>query len=611
MNRPSRTDEPYEGEGYNQSPNPLSNDLTTNEDLNGLVNTRELEPGRNGQPLPEGGTGLPDAEVSNPDEDKSNKVSDTAAQAASTKTVLLGQPGGEEVQATTLPTLHSQYLPSRNEVATAGNVRIPVFERVKNAVVKFGSFVGPGFMIAVAYSNKTPEPLLDPGNYATDVAAGASYRFRLLFVVLLANLFAIFLQCLCIKLGTVTGLNLAEACRAFLPRWLNYILYIFAEVAIIATDIAEVIGFAIGLNLLVPAVPLVAGCAISILDVMIILVFYRPHGSMRGLRIFEYFIIGLVLGVVVCFCIQLSLIRETPVGEVFQGYLPSHAVVESQGLYQACGILGATVMPHSLYLGSGIVQARLREYDEKHNLMPPEMEEDVAEDGVEKSYYVPSAKAIKHSLKTSSAELSISLFTFALFVNSAILIVAGVSLYGNADAADADIFSIHQLLTDSISKAAGTVFALALLLSGVSAGIVCTIAGQMVSEGAVNWKMRPWLRRLVTRSISVTPSIVIAGAVGRKGVSDALNASQVVLSVVLPFVTAPLIYFTCRNKYMTVRDGGARFRGGSDSEATGPNGGEGLVKMANSWYTIVLAVIVWIIMAAMNVANLVLLGKGE
>ncbi|KAK1977320.1 metal ion transporter metal ion transporter [Colletotrichum cereale] len=590
MNRPSRTDEPYEGEGYNQSPNPLSNDLTTNQDLNGTVNARVLEPGEDGKAQP----GAADVAILRPDDIwGKDGVSLGAGDASPAKSVGLGHPGGEEAMVALLPTLHSRRSPhgDRDE----SRVQPSIFGRVKSAVIKFGSFIGPGFMISVAY--------IDPGNYSTGVAAGATYRFRLLFVVLLSNLFAIFLQSLCTKLGTVTGLNLAEACRAFLPRWLNYVLYALAEIAIIATDIAEVIGFAIGLNLLIPAIPLVAGCAISILDVMIILIFYRPHGSMKGLRMFEFFVIGLVLAVVVCFCIQLSLIKETPVGEVFQGYLPSHAVVEPQGLYQACGILGATVMPHSLYLGSGIVQARLREYDTKHDLLPSETGE--VGDSVDKGYYVPSAKAIKHCLTTSIAELGFSLFTFALFVNSAIVIVAGASIYGNKDAADADIFSIHQLLTDSISKGAGTVFALALLLSGVSAGIVCTIAGQMVSEGALKWKMRPWLRRLVTRSISVTPSIVIAGAIGREGVSDALNASQVVLSVVLPFITAPLIYFTCRNKYMTVRDGAARFRNQSDEETT--ENLDGLVKMANSWYTAIFAVLVWVIIAAMNVANLVLL----
>ncbi|KAF5676670.1 manganese transporter [Fusarium circinatum] len=480
------------------------------------------------------------------------------------------------------------------------------FQRCKKTLIKFLSFIGPGFIIAVAY--------IDPGNYSTDIAAGASYRFKLLFIVLLSNLFAIFLQSLAIKLGTVSGLNLAEACRAFLPRWLNIVLYIFAEIAIIATDIAEVIGFAIALNLLFPKVPLVAGCAISIADVMVILLFYSPDKSMRGLRVFEYFILCLVMGVVICFCIQLSLIQNTSVGEVFKGYLPSKSIVEQQGLYQACGILGATVMPHSLYLGSGIVQPRLREYDVKRGLVPPRPSQSSTSGNQvsEKTYYIPSLEAIQSSLKTSIAELAIALFTFALFVNSAILIVAGASLYQNPDAVDADIFSIHDLLASSISPAAGILFALALLLSGITAGIVCTIAGQMVSEGALNVKMRPWLRRLMTRSISITPSIIIAGAVGRSGLNAALNGSQVALSIVLPFVTAPLIYFTSRNKFMTVRSGPARLQvEGQPALMTGQRNDGDDVKMRNAWYTTCIAVAIWLIIAIMNVANLVLLGKGQ
>ncbi len=217
--------------------------------------------------------------------------------------------------------------------------------------------------------------------------------------------------------------------------------------------------------------------------------------------------------------------------------------------------------------------------------------------------------------------LALSLFTFALFVNSAILIVAGASLYNNPDAVgEEDIFAIHDLLSRSISPAAGTIFALALLLSGISAGIVCTIAGQMVSEGALNWKMKPWLRRLATRSISITPSIIIAGAVGKSGLNAALTASQVVLSSVLPFITAPLIYFTCMNKYMTVQPGSARFHVEDDEETTlfarrkgGMFGGGrgGGIKMANSWWLAIIAGLVWLLIAVMNVANLVLLGLGQ
>lgn len=195
--------------------------------------------------------------------------------------------------------------------------------KLSSIIWKYIKFIGPGFMVAVAY--------IDPGNYATDAAAGATYRFKLLFMVLLSNIFAVFLQALCIKMSTVTGLNLAEMNRVHCPRWLNYVLYFFGEAAVIATDIAEVIGFAIALNLLAPKLPLVAGCAISIADTLLILIFYRPEGSMKALRVFEGFVILLVLGVTVCFCYQLSLIDNATVGEVFKGYLPSSALVQSEG----------------------------------------------------------------------------------------------------------------------------------------------------------------------------------------------------------------------------------------------------------------------------------------
>jgi metal iron transporter len=286
-------------------------------------------------------------------------------------------------------------------------------------------------------------------------------------------------------------------------------------------------------------------------------------------------------------------------------------------LYQACGILGATVMPHSLYLGSGIVQPRLLEYDIKAGLADAA----IRDTDRDKTPYHPSLAAINFCLNFSIAELAISLFTFALFVNSAILIVAGASLSGDSTAADADLFGIYHLLSSSIAPAAGTIFALALLLSGISAGIVCTIAGQMVSEGALNWTLAPWLRRFITRSISITPSIIIAGAVGREGLSAALNGTQVALSVVLPFVSAPLIYFTCRNKYMTVQappsSGAASFDDGFDEavgrnvEGTGGAQRSGGVKMRNSWVVATVATLIWLVITIMNVANLVLLGKGE
>ncbi|KAI1095647.1 natural resistance-associated macrophage protein [Rostrohypoxylon terebratum] len=592
MNRTSRTNEPSHGDGFNQNPNHLSNNLITNPDLDGIASTETRSSST--KSLENSGDSV--AEVSSVDEN----------------------PDGKKMNAhITITAEDAPQVIGDDDGSPRSSKRSPL-GRILYHIITFGKFVGPGFLVAVAY--------IDPGNYSTDISAGAENQFRLLFIILMSNLFAIFLQCLSIKLGTVTGMNLAEACRAFLPRWINYFLYFLAEAAIIATDIAEVIGTAIGLNLLIPKLPLVAGCAISILDVMVILFFYKPNGSMGGLRIFEWGVMLLVFAVVICFCIQLSLIEGSTAGEVLLGYVPNNSVTQSGGLFQACGILGATVMPHSLYLGSGIVQSRLMDYDSKRGLLPPRPQSsssngDDSSISEEKTYYVPSLKAVKHSLKYSYAEVAISLFTFALFVNSAILIVAGASLFNNPDALEADIFGIHDLLSQSISPAAGTIFALALLFSGVSAGIVCTIAGQMICEGALHWRMKPWLRRLVTRSISITPSIIIAGAAGREKLNDALNGSQVALSVVLPFVTAPLIWFTCFNKYMTVQTGKARYKTeGKDqftvngvalsNDASGRELGESEkpVQMANPWYISVLAGIIWLILVIMNVANLVLLG---
>lgn len=259
-------------------------------------------------------------------------------------------------------------------------------------------------------------------------------------------------------------------------------------------------------------------------------------------------------------------------------------------------------MPHSLYLGSGLVQPRLREFDQTH-ASATLLETDSLSDTIK---YKPSLAAIQSCMSYSIVELAISLFTFALFVNSSILIVAGASLHGLPEADDADLFSIHVLLADSIAPIAGTLFALALLLSGTSAGIVCTISGQMVSEGQLNWSLKPWLRRLITRLISITPSIVIAAAVGRDGLGRALEGSQVALSVILPFVSAPLIWFTCRGEYMKVAVGRV-----DDGRSEGEQGGvERYVQMRNHWITAGFALVIWGVIVVMNVALLVLVGLG-
>lgn len=577
MNCPSRTDEPPAHDGLNQNPPKLSGDLTTRQDLNGIVNTRTDQ---DFSTIPNDRYSQQDAQFdSKGDQDDGSPD--------------LMDPGSNDVRPQIHGPIQSTSSNSRDRFSAKRSFAVPsAISTAGRVLAKYGKFVGPGFMIAVAY--------IDPGNYATDVEAGAATRFRHLFIVLMSNIFAILLQSLAVRLGSVTGMNLAENCRAHLPRWLNIALYILGEAAIIATDIAEVIGSAIALNLLLK-IPLVAGCAITLVDVLIILIFYNPNGNMKRLRAFEYFVMALVLGVVICFCIELSLIEGTSVGEVFRGYLPSPAVVEGDGIYLSCGILGATVMPHSLYLGSGIVQARLRNFDTKAG---GELTVTTEGSDDEKCYYKPSLAAIRWCMKYSIIEVGTSLFTFALFVNSAILITAGASLSGDTAAQSADLFGIHALLSRTIAPVAGTIFALALLLSGTSAGIVCTIAGQMLSEGALNWTIAPWLRRLLTRAISITPSIIIAAAVGKDGLSDALTGSQVALSVCLPFVSAPLIYFTCRDSIMIV--GGAH----RPSEGDGDEGREPK-KMGNHWLLSGFALVIWLVITIMNMALLVLLGLGK
>ncbi|KAI4089802.1 MAG: hypothetical protein LQ348_006634 [Seirophora lacunosa] len=573
MNCPSRTDEDDQGNGWNQSPPGLSADLTTRADLNGIANLRTHRDVETSIAGPSQVDGLIELqEWKGPSREGK---------------------GSEDLADSTRSASYPTAIPQQRHHAS--RYSLPrVVRHMAKTLSKFCKFIGPGFMVAVAY--------IDPGNYATDVAAGAAEEFKLLFIVMMSNVFAILLQSLAVRLGTVTGLNLAENCRAHLPRWLNLVLYVLAEGAIIATDIAEVIGSAIALNLLLK-IPLVAGCALTIVDVLIILIFYSPDGSMRRLRAFECFVMLLVLGVVICFCIQLSYIRDTEVGDVFKGYLPSSAVVQGEGIYLSCGILGATVMPHSLYLGSGVVQSRLRHFDVMAGNITAS--ESTTSDASEKTIYRPSLSAIQSCLTHSTVEVALSLFTFALFVNSAILIVAGASLYSNPEAGTADLFGIYALLTRTLAPAAGTIFALALLLSGTSAGIVCTIAGQMLSEGALNWSIAPWLRRLLTRSMSIVPSIVIAGAVGKEGLSAALTGTQVALSVALPFVSAPLIYFTCREKYMVI-DGTQSQQDDDDVQSV-----EARVSMENHWIVSIFAVLVWLVIVVMNFALLVLVGLGK
>ncbi|CAL9733591.1 manganese transporter Smf1p [Monosporozyma servazzii] len=415
------------------------------------------------------------------------------------------------------------------------------FSGLFSIMKKYSKFIGPGLMVSVSY--------MDPGNYSTAVAAGSAHRYKLLFSILVSNFMAAFWQSLCAKLGAVTGLDLAQNCRRHFPPWLNITLYILAEISIIATDLAEVVGTAISLNILF-GIPLALGVILTVVDVLIVLIAYKPGGDLKIIRLFEAFVSLLVVLTVVCFGVELCYADLGSAKDIFKGFLPTKAVIEGDGLYLSLGILGATVMPHSLFLGSGVVQPRLRDYDIKKGYYIPDVND------VENNHdnYKPSFEAINETLTYTIAELLISLFTVALFVNCAILIVAGATLYGTTqDAQEADLFSIYNLLSSTLSKGAGLIFVLALLFSGQSAGIVCTLSGQMVSEGFLNWSVSPAIRRSITRAVAIAPCLILVLVAGRSGLSGALNASQVLLSLLLPFVSAPLIYLTCNKKVMRVQ----------------------------------------------------------
>ncbi|RIA83711.1 NRAMP family, partial [Glomus cerebriforme] len=334
------------------------------------------------------------------------------------------------------------------------------------SIKKFLSFVGPGYVIAVGY--------LDPGNWATDLSAGSQFGYQLLFVLFFSNIMTIILQSLSIKLGAVTGLDLAQACKMFLPKYINYTLYILCEISIIACDLADVIGSAMALKLLF-SIPLPWGVAITGLDVMILLLFYRGN-DMRAARILESLVMILIGAVGICFIIEL--IYSKPDGkEILKGFLPSSKIFSnSSTLYITIGIIGATVMPHNLYLHSHLVKAR--KYREQTKGLKV----------IDKEKF---NKVIKNTIRLSIIDLIIALI-FALFINVSILIVSA-KFYYNKHKEIANLFDSYDLLKEFVGQTAATIFALALLLSGQSSTLSATVAGQIIMEGFIGLKLTPWL----------------------------------------------------------------------------------------------------------------------
>ncbi|MBR1128117.1 Nramp family divalent metal transporter [Bradyrhizobium iriomotense] len=371
------------------------------------------------------------------------------------------------------------------------------------------AFVGPGYLVSVGY--------MDPGNWATDLAGGSKFGYTLLSVILLSNLMAILLQSLAARLGIVTDRDLAQACRATYSPAVNFLLWLACEAAIIACDLAEVIGTAIALKLLF-GIPLIGGALLAALDAFLLLILMN-----RGFRFLEAFVIALLAVIAACFVVQIAA-AAPPVAEVLHGFVPkSEIFTNPEMLYIAIGIIGATVMPHNLYLHSSIVQTRA---------------------------YQRNDEGRREAIKWATTDSTIALM-LALFINAAILVVAAATFHGSGHSDVAEIGQAFELLSPLLGLGvASTLFAVALLASGLNSTVTATLAGQIVMEGFLDLRLPSWARRLLTRGIAIIPVIIVTAIYGERGTADLLVFSQVVLSMQLPFAVIPLVRFVSDRRKM-------------------------------------------------------------
>ncbi|WP_159993133.1 Nramp family divalent metal transporter [Roseomonas sp. 18066] len=379
------------------------------------------------------------------------------------------------------------------------SVRVP---HAAGWLKRLGAFIGPGYLIAVGY--------MDPGNWATALAGGSAFGYTLLSVALASSLMAILLQALCIRVGIATGRDLAQLCRERFPKPIAYPLWLLAEIAICATDLAELIGTAIALELLF-GIPLLYGVMLTALDAFAIL--WLQH---KGMRWLEALVFGLILLIVGCFGLQIAL-ADPDWGAVLRGYVPAASIATDKAqLYIAMGIIGATVMPHNLYLHTALVQSR-----------------DVGDSLAEK----------REAVRFASIDSSVAL-GLALLVNSAILILAAATFHAGGHTEVAEIQDAYQLMAPLLgSGLAATFFAVALLLCGMNATVTATLAGQVVMEGFLRFRLPPFWRRLATRSVAIVPAVLVTWHSGESGTAQLLVLSQVVLSLQLPFAVIPLMFF--------------------------------------------------------------------
>lgn len=374
---------------------------------------------------------------------------------------------------------------------------------------RFLAFLGPGYLVAVGY--------MDPGNWATSLAGGAQFGYTLLVVALVSNIMAIILQSLCARLAVASGRDLAQACRDAYPRWVSWPLWLFAELAICATDLAEVIGTAIALNLLFK-IPLEIGVLITALDVFVILWLQN-----KGFRWVEAFIITLLGVIAVCFAVQIAL-ADPKWGEVIRGFAPTTDIITNPNmLFIALGIIGATVMPHNLYLHSGIVQTRAY-----GNTLPEK----------------------RDALKMATLDSTVALM-FALTINASILILAAATFHKTGQTEISELARAHELLAPLLGASiAPALFAIALLCCGLNSTVTATMAGQIVMEGFLDIRLPAWLRRLLTRLVAIVPAIVVTMIYGEGQTAKLLILSQVILSFQLPFAVVPLVMFTASRTKM-------------------------------------------------------------
>lgn len=373
------------------------------------------------------------------------------------------------------------------------------------------AFAGPGFMVSVGY--------MDPGNWATDLAGGSKFGMDLLSVILLSNIMAVILQALAARLGIVTGRDLAQACRDSFPRPVVWMLWVACELAIIACDLAEVIGTAIALQLLF-GLPLIAGAILTAADAVLVLYLMQ-----RGFRWLEAFVIALLIVIAVCFAIQIAL-AAPGFGAIMAGFVPRAAIVTNpEMLYIAIGIIGATVMPHNLYLHSSIVQTRA---------------------------YAPTETGRRQAIRWATVDSTVAL-TLALFVNAGILILAATVFHTSGHQDVAEIQEAYELLSPLLGVGfASALFAVALLASGLNSTVTATLAGQIVMEGFLRLRLPHWARRLLTRGLAIVPVVVVAWLYGESGTARLLVLSQVVLSMQLPFAVVPLVWFVADRRRMGV-----------------------------------------------------------